>query len=344
MSKTKVVFIMSQGHSGSTFLALVLGSHPEIFGLGELARFEHHLPKICGICENTCEYWRKRAYLPILHRYFSQGWNFRVFTREILRYQRSIYSYLADWFDYSIFVDSSKYTYWIRAQLRYRRTWKSMTPILIHLTRDGRAVINSFLRKNPELRIEKITNRWLRSTFKQLKVYNRFDGPKCRIAYEDIASRPEEMIRRLCQFLEIEYFPNMLSYWEHEHHQIGGNTGARSLISLENDENRGIKNLKPGDWHKEYYKTMGKTIKLDLRWKKELPARIPEILRSTRRRVEQKIHFRRNEAHGKQQFLIYIRPVMFGFNIFFVPTDIYYNNKYILNLNILGTNKSLCLI
>lgn len=271
MPKTKIVFIMSHGHSGSTFLGLVLGSHPKIFGLGELARLEHHLPKICGICEQSCKYWKESASLPTLHRYFCQGWSLKIIRRELYRYHRSIYSYLANWFNYSIFVDSSKNPDWIRSQLRYRRNWQSMTPILIHLTRDGRAVINSFLRKFPELGIEKITHRWLRSTSQHIKLYKKFDGPKFSIAYESLASRPEKMVRELCQFLDIEFFPDMLNYWEHEHHQIGGNTGARSLISQESNENRKIKPVKPGDWHEGYYKNMGKTIKLDLRWKQELP-------------------------------------------------------------------------
>jgi hypothetical protein len=275
MSRTKVVFIMSQGHSGSTVLSLILGSHPEIFGLGELAHLERHQPKVCGICPDTCEFWRKRASLPILRRYFAPEMNFRVISREAQRYRRSIYSYLAEWFGYSIFVDSSKYPGWIRGQLRYRRNWQSMTPILIHLTRDGRAVINSYLRKFPDMGVETVTGRWLRSTSKNLELYEEFEGPKLCIAYEDVASRPEEMIGRLCRFLDIEYFPDMLNYWEHEHHQIGGNTGARSLILKKTAEGGGIQTVKPGDWHGGYYKEMGKTIKLDMRWKTELS---PECL------------------------------------------------------------------
>jgi hypothetical protein len=272
----KVIFILSQGHSGSTFLGLILGSHPEIFGLGELARLEHHLPKVCGICDSSCEYWTKRASLPVLRRYLSQGWNIQAISREIHRYHRSIYSYLAEWFDYSIFVDSSKYPDWIRRQLRYRRNWRSMTPILIHLTRDGRAVINSHLRKSPERGIEAATSRWLRSTGKILRLYDEFQGPKYRLAYENLASRPEEMISSLCQFLQINYFPGMLNYWEHEHHQIGGNTGARSLISQRDAESHGSRAVKSGEWHDGYYKNMGRTIKLDLRWKTELPPKYLE--------------------------------------------------------------------
>jgi hypothetical protein len=67
----------------------------------------------------------------------------------------------------------------------------------------------------------------------------------------------------------------MLNYWEHEHHQIGGNTGARSLILKKTAEGGDIQTVKPGDWHGGYYKEMGKTIKLDMRWKTELS---PECL------------------------------------------------------------------
>ena len=53
---------MSPGHSGSTLLDLVLGSHSQVFGLGELKTIfdeyqSHKGMKICGVCKQECEFW-----------------------------------------------------------------------------------------------------------------------------------------------------------------------------------------------------------------------------------------------------------------------------------------------
>lgn len=267
MSKVKVVFIASTAHSGSTLLDLILGSHPRIFGLGELKQLEKRLPRICGICNEDCRFWLGSASTRILLRHCSRGLNIRSLMGEACRYQRSIYAYLAEWFGYSILVDSSKYPAWIRRQLRYRRHRKEMTPFLLHLTRDGRAVINSHIRKYPERGVKKITEEWIRLTKEILNLYEGFDGPRYRVAYEDLASRPDETISEICRFLGVDYVPSMLSFWEHEHHNIDGNAGTRSLIA---SKNKPV--VKPGVWHNGYYDNMGRAIKLDLRWKEELAA------------------------------------------------------------------------
>jgi hypothetical protein len=258
------------GHSGSTLLDLILGSHPEVFGLGELATLNKFWPKICGICEGECKYWHGRASLTVLRRHFLHGSKTRLAIRELSRYYRSIYSYLSEWFGYSIFIDSSKRPEWVGKQLRYRRHWKTMTPYLIHLTRDGRGVVNSYLRKYPERGIETITEQWIQTTHNTIMLYDQFKGPKCRIAYEKLATRSDELIRKVCNFIGIDYNHEMLSYWNYEHHNINGNAGTLSLISRKSSKGLDRPAVKAGTWHRGYYQKIDKNIILDLRWKAEL--------------------------------------------------------------------------
>lgn len=288
MNKIKVVFVFSSGHSGSTLLDLILGSHPDVFGLGELARVENNLPNICGFCGDACEYWKKRVSLPILLKHCSGGKGGQFFLRELQRLDRSIYSHLSEWFGYSNFVDSSKPLSWFKGQMRYKHYKREFTPIFIHMMRDGRAVINSYLRKYPEKGVEKITDEWIQTTRNIQKLYDDYDGPKCRIGYELLALQPDHAIKQICDLLKITYIPDMLNYWNYEHHSIGGNAGTRSLVAKTG------KGVKPGAWNKGYYENMGNAIKLDLRWKEELSLESLEVFE--RKAGELNKAFRHDEA------------------------------------------------
>lgn len=65
MQDPTLIYICSAGHSGSTLLDLLLGSHSRIFSLGEIS----HLPKnialntrcSCGEAVRQCEFWRSIA-------------------------------------------------------------------------------------------------------------------------------------------------------------------------------------------------------------------------------------------------------------------------------------------
>ena len=77
----KVIFVMGPGHCGSTLFDLIMGSHSDVFSLGEFHRihgaiddFQEGYPKICGVCTGRCEFWNQRASLPILKMYFSCIW------------------------------------------------------------------------------------------------------------------------------------------------------------------------------------------------------------------------------------------------------------------------------
>lgn len=66
MDNKKIILICSAGHSGSTLLDLVIGSHRKAFSLGEIT----HLPKnfalntecMCGAAVKNCEFWQAVAH------------------------------------------------------------------------------------------------------------------------------------------------------------------------------------------------------------------------------------------------------------------------------------------
>ena len=278
--KKKVVFIMGMGRSGSTLLDLTIGSHPDAFSLGEIS----HLP---GIIEKgkknwTPEgstFWQDRFTETELKR-FASGISGKRFHKYVpLRVERSVrellgndelfnpYTLLFSKTKQPILVDSSKQISWISNKLNAREFKQGLIDAyLLHNIRDGRAVVNSYLRANPRHTIEGLSQRWVKQFNNNKKFYEGFpDERKLLVRYEELASRPQTVLESICQLLEIEFTPEMIEYWKHDHHHIVGSRGTTALISkYRGKKARGLK--RQGD----YYQDPELAIKLDLRWKQEL--------------------------------------------------------------------------
>jgi hypothetical protein len=129
-------------------------------------------------------------------------------------------------------------------------------------------VLNSYLRAYPNLTAATISQRWLDNLAACEQVYETVaQHRRLRVQYEALATNPEAIMRQVCAFLEIPFEPDMLAYWQHEHHYIAGSRSARALIARYREQ--------PVPSHTEavhgnYYSQMDLTIKLDQRWKTEL--------------------------------------------------------------------------
>ena len=284
MSDKKVVFILSTGHSGSTLLTLILGSHTRVLSLGELIKLHKRIdkpyqdfPQLCVICKGECAFWNRQASFSVLQNYFSHQNKLYSIIRGVSHYHKSIYQHLFEWSGKEILVDSSKRVNWIRQQMHPASHWRKMSPKLLFLTRDGRAHINSILRKYPNRDAEQVIHKWKTGIEGMRDFYQNFAYDKAAISYEKLASQPFKAVRALCEFLEVDYQPEMLQYWKHEHHSCGGNLGTRSLIykyrsqfSKNGTESRNKQIEEVKERHGNYYDEVGLAIRLDLRWKDEL--------------------------------------------------------------------------
>ena len=281
----KVVFIMGAGHCGSTLLDLLLGSHSSGFSLAEFHVISRIIdstkpikPKICVTCKGSCDFWDKRVSLPKLANFYS---NKRILNKakgRILRYFFNPYNILFEASQKEMLIDSSKNPYWFKKQLTPTYMWKHITPYLIFLKRDGRAIVNSYLRKYPDKGVEKITKEWINSSSQMNTYYTDFPFKnKTILHYEDLAQHPEQVMKNLCDFLDITFEKEMMLYWSHDHHPIAGNGGTQSLI-LKYRETLGTQSadyrtkMNDGDkyYQKQYYDDVGLAIRFDERWKKEL--------------------------------------------------------------------------
>ena len=256
----KVIFICGASHSGSTLLGLILGSHSACFYAGEVNKIQflnikkEHEDKSCKICGRSCPIWG----------------NF------ILDKEFGLYKQLSKLTNKPIIIDSTKKIAWLKKQSNKLEIYQSK--YLIYILRDGRAVINSQLRKYKDSDPEELIEKWIKHIKSTDDFYYNFSGKKIQIHYEALSSKPEDITKKLCNFLEISYEKSMSQYYLHEHHPLGGNTGTHYLIIKAQKDNKKIDSpIQLSERNKYYYLDHPLEIRLDLRWKKELSEKIIKI-------------------------------------------------------------------
>jgi hypothetical protein len=252
-SNQKVCFVAGAGHSGSTLLGIVLGAHPSVFYAGEarkslfLGDAQKPLKKrVCKFCGPDCPVWSDLRIPPGVDLY-------EALSRKTRR---------------PIVVDSTKSVEWIEQKIAEVREVAALH--LFFLVRDGRAVVNSRVRKYPGVPVREHARQWVAQITATEALAARFPGPVTRVRYEELASSPGPTIARLAAAIGIEPVPEMFDPWSSEQHPLGGNSGTQFLLAREKDGLRGPIEL--GDRTRSYYGTHPRAIVLDLRWKTEMSA------------------------------------------------------------------------
>ena len=253
-SDLKVMMVAGAGHSGSTLLGMILGSHSQAFYMGEggKARYLGDASKpmrkrVCKICGEDC---------PI--------WSDFVWDQEA-----ALHAQVAQHVGKTIIVDTTKKDLWINARAAELREIGAQ-PHLILLTRDGRAVVNSRIRKYPERDPAKQIDDWMAQMQRSETVFENFDGPKLKVRYEELSTATEKVAREICQLLEIDFEPAMLRFAQTDHHVLGGNSGTQFIAARERFDDPDKAFVSLNDRTRTYYKDHHGGIELDLRWKHEL--------------------------------------------------------------------------
>jgi hypothetical protein len=250
----RAALICGAGHSGSTLLGMVLGSHSQAFYMGEggKVRFLNDPKKpmrkrVCKICGEGCPVWTGFA------------WD----------RSEPLYQQVANHVGRNVIIDSTKDEAWIRARSDEVRAAGGQAA-LIFLTRDGRAVVNSRIRKYPDRDPGTQIQAWVDKIETSEALFNAYEGPKLRLRYEDLAVGSEAAARQLCDLLELDYEPGMLRFAESEHHVLGGNSGTQYIAAKARFEDPNKAFVTLNDRTRNYYREHSGEIELDLRWKNEL--------------------------------------------------------------------------
>lgn len=237
----KIVFLIGTGHSASTLLDMMLSGHSEIRGVGEmhyLTRDPELLQKLvcsCGNVISKCKLWSEILSLPV-------DFNFRVerkktnflfnkpifYTRnmagrrevdnEDCLYNRlAVYDRVLGIRGGHVILDSSKDLN--EAELLCSN--KRYKIIFIHLVRDGRGVVWSFMKK--KITFWTALRHWVFTNLRA-EIIKRRNGVKyINVKYERFVENPDKMIKKILSGIGLEYEPVMLNYLSLPQHQLTGN-------------------------------------------------------------------------------------------------------------------------
>lgn len=251
------IFIVGVGRSGTSLIHSIVGSHPNIISITENQLFRNIISKynddrlISNFSEfksflsNNSNFDRLNISdidLKILH---TKSLNYNHFYQNLLLYlkkdnlgvcekdPRSI-----DLFEKLIKIDD-----------KYK---------IIHIYRDPRSVISSRL-KVKWVKIKSVIYHSIIYNLQLLlffKKYDNFHENIHNVRYEDLVQRPEETIIKLCDFLNVKFSQEMLSF-----HKTSNN-----IVSAEEKEWK-LETFKPITNYSKKYKenlTTKQQIKVDL--------------------------------------------------------------------------------
>ena len=241
MTSWNLIYITSNGHSGSTLLDMLIGSHSECITLGEI----HQLTlKAKGVCAcgaanyKECSFWRD-----IDLRLQSDGGpelsELHVDSCHQDEFRRSNHALLgvlqektkARWF-----VDSSKKL----TRLKSLLADSSINVLPIHIVRRPEGVVCSNMAKGrgffSSLR-SYYSGLWSRYKYLRRK-------PHLLVSYEELCSHPEQVMNRIMNKLGLDFESEQLDWSSHDHHNVNGNKRTRT--------------------------TRQSSIRLDERWRRDL--------------------------------------------------------------------------
>jgi hypothetical protein len=201
----RTVFIYGVGRSGSTLLGRLLDNHPSVVSVGELLRLERVVddPEAmcsCGRLASECHEWNSLiAGVPDKVRRDYKKW-----TPELLDHVRTNAGK-------EVLVDVSK-----TRGYRLAKRWKNPEVGYVLLLRDPRGIFRTnVMDKRNLVELLKMHKKWL----ERFASFAKKRADRCHVMYyEDMVGNPEPTMRALCDFIGIDYHPELISPAAKIHH------------------------------------------------------------------------------------------------------------------------------
>jgi hypothetical protein len=228
-----VVFILSSTRSGSTWLALMLGSHSRACYAGELSKMFSSRRAACALCEE------RGVHCPVFDDAVAVG-SKRIHQRALERTAKSI------------LIDNSKSLAWAERHL----AGDALQRKYVHLLRDPRAVVHAWQTHGRAKGIED----WVQENdaIGSYIADHRLDHHV--VTYDQLAAATGATLRPLCSWLGLDYEAGQVEYWRFEHHGAGRNGATAAFLESYVAPDR------------EFYAANRRRPFRDRRWREQLDA------------------------------------------------------------------------
>lgn len=220
----RVVFVSGTEFSGSTFFHMILANDAHGLAVGEAQNYmrpsqRRHFNLLCSCGEYPCRLWQSLK---------ANG-------------EEYFYAHLFDKYpEVEFIVDSSKNPLWIQDQKAY-------------LHRQGIASKDILVWKTPYEFAQSYLKRgnmeaWERSWTVYHRLYYTLFEDWYAVPYGELASS-REVLRAVCDFVDIVDFEGKERFWERPQHVVGGNWSARAHLYADriDDPRQGIQHIIPLD-------------------------------------------------------------------------------------------------
>lgn len=210
---TKIVVIRSLAYSGTTWINLVLGSHPSGLALGPPLRVWKLDPadadQACRVHPRGCDLWAP----------FIRDWDRR----------RSFFLQLAEHTGKRLLVLNNPLSM-DRREFRHR----GLEVKYVYVVRDGRANVASLVRHDADRfpSYYEAVRQWLQPHTAALRreMEQTPERDRLLIRYEDAMADPRAMLDAVGGLVGETYPDNAVRFWEYEHHPVGGNAGTITML------------------------------------------------------------------------------------------------------------------
>ena len=309
------VFILSAPRSGSTLTRAMMGGNPRLFAPPELQLLNFTtLQERQQVLTGRDEFWRDgtiRALMALKDCDVDEARKIMAAYEQENLTVKEFYRLMQEWIDNRLFVDKTP-NYALSLNILNRAELYFQNNKYIHLIRHPYGMIPSFRKArlhvfyppffttehafSPRQLAELV---WIISNRNILKFLENIPRERqFRMYYEDLVTRPREVMEQICNFLEIEFHPDMLDPQKDRKKRMTDalNELSKMLGDVRFHEHRGISAHRAYKWKEE----LKEDYLSDLTW--DLVEHLGYEPRQEIRKFLKRKHFVITRQEGRHQY------------------------------------------
>lgn len=266
------IFILSPPRSGSTLLRVMLAGHPSLFAPPELELLSFStLAERKAALDGKFGFWLEgtiRAIMEIRQCHLDQARKIMEDCEHQDMSVKDFYNLMQTWLGEKMLVDKTP-SYSLNSDILKRAETDFDNPVYIHLLRHPLGVIRSFVQAKTNQVFFRAAHRFSPQELAELIFIISHQNileflehiPASRqycMTFEDVVTTPQAALEGVCQFLKLEFHPDMLQPYHDGHAKMtdGIHPLSKMLGDVKFHEHQRIEASMADAWKTEYHENM----------------------------------------------------------------------------------------